>query len=1127
VPRIFDNIDAQLLPALQESLRVSDRADFCVGYFNLRGWKQLDDFVEGWRGGEEGSCRLLVGMHRLPENTLRDAFMSADGIDVIDNQTALNLKKQAAHEFKRQLALGAPTNEDEAGLRRLSRQIGSGKVQVKLFLRHPLHAKLYLCHRVDPNNPTMGFLGSSNLTLAGLSKQGELNIDVLDHDACRKLQTWFNERWNDRWCIDISKDLVDLIDTSWARDDVVPPYYVYLKMAYHLSQEARAGLAEFHIPRDFGGRLLDFQIAAVKIAARHVNRRGGVILGDVVGLGKTLMATALARILEDQGTETLIICPKNLVSMWEDHVHTYRLRAAQVLSLSTVTQELPELRRYRVVIIDESHNLRNRDGKRFRAIQEYIRKNESKCVLLSATPYNKSYLDLSSQLRLFIPEERDLGIRPERKLKELGETEFIRRHQCSVRSLAAFEKSDLAEDWRELMRRFLVRRTRSFIETNYAQSDEARGAKYLTFEDGSRSYFPVRVPRTVKFRIDGNPGDRYSKLYSGDVVDAINSLHLPRYGLGNYVSPNPGGGYAPAETRILQGLSRSGKRLMGFCRTGLFKRLESSGWSFLLSIARHLLRNAVFLHALEHDQPLPIGTQDSDFLEDDEDADDSDSFGAEGGNSASAKLLELRSYADFLERADEIYRHYSTSFPEHFEWIRANAFSDDLKEHLSEDCRALLAIVKEAGEWDPSCDGKLNALHQLLTKDHARDKVLVFTQYAETAAYLRQQLRERGVQRLGLATGSSPDPVTTAWRFSPVSSAKRQSVPESDELRVLIGTDVLSEGLNLQDSAIVVNFDLPWAIIRLTQRAGRIDRIGQTNDRILCYSFLPTEGVERIIRLRRRVQERLRDNAEVVGSDEAFFDDERSTKRLLDLYHEKSGALDGDDGGEVDLASFAYQIWKNAIDREPSLKGRIEALPPVVYSTRDHNATPEKPEGVLVYLRTADDNDVLVWITPSGNQVTQSQLEILRIAECTASTPGRPRHDRHHDIVREAVAQIAADEHALGGQLGRPSGARFRCYERLKNYLRTLGPHRDLFITDKFVRSLERAVEDLYKYPLRPPARDTLNRQLRTEVGNEKLAELVLSLRDNNELVVLDEQAERGPPSLICSMGLFGTGEGG
>jgi hypothetical protein len=368
-------------------------------------------------------------MQRLPQEDLHAALSLLKTDTGIDNQTATRLKKTLAEEFRQQLMFGAPTNEDEIGLRRLAEQIRSKRVIVKLFLRHPLHAKLYLLFRPDPISPTVGYLGSSNLTFAGLSEQGELNIDVLDQDACNKLSLWFEDRWNDRWCLDISKELIEIIEESWARETIIPPYYIYLKISYHLSQEARTGLTEFRVPNDFANKLFEFQMAAVKIAAHHLNKRGGILIGDVVGLGKTLMATAVARIFEDDyDLETLVICPKNLVSMWEDYRMQYRLRG-KVLSLSRVISELPKLRRYRIVLIDESHNLRNRGGKRYRAIQEYIGENESKVVLLTATPYNKTYIDLSNQLRLFVPEDVDVGIRPEDLLRELGETEFIKRYQ--------------------------------------------------------------------------------------------------------------------------------------------------------------------------------------------------------------------------------------------------------------------------------------------------------------------------------------------------------------------------------------------------------------------------------------------------------------------------------------------------------------------------------------------------------------------------------------------------------------------------------------------------------------------------------------------------------------------------
>ena len=146
------------------------------------------------------------------------------------------------------------------------------------------------------------------------------------------------------------------------------------------------------------------------------------------------------------------------------------------------------------------------------------------------------------------------------------------------------------------MRLYLVRRTRSFIQNNYAETDPETGQKYLTFEDGGRSYFPDRIPKTIRFDID----PQYARLFADDVVEAINGLQLPRYGLGNYITTSPDTPPGTAEQKILDDLSRAGKRLMGFCRTNLFKRLESSGYAFLLSVERHALRNFIFIHAIEN-----------------------------------------------------------------------------------------------------------------------------------------------------------------------------------------------------------------------------------------------------------------------------------------------------------------------------------------------------------------------------------------------------------------------------------------------------------------------------------------------------------------------------------------------
>ncbi|EXI64183.1 MAG: hypothetical protein AW08_03783 [Candidatus Accumulibacter adjunctus] len=161
MPRIFDNIDKALLPALQRTMEVTERADFCVGYFNLRGWRHLSGYVDRWAGGAGQCCRLLIGMHVSPSDGLHRALRARDEGEALDNQTAIREKRQVAEDFRDQLTFGVPTNADEAGLHQLSRQPRSGKLVVKVHLRHPLHAKLYLLFRRTRSIRLLAVLGAA------------------------------------------------------------------------------------------------------------------------------------------------------------------------------------------------------------------------------------------------------------------------------------------------------------------------------------------------------------------------------------------------------------------------------------------------------------------------------------------------------------------------------------------------------------------------------------------------------------------------------------------------------------------------------------------------------------------------------------------------------------------------------------------------------------------------------------------------------------------------------------------------------------------------------------------------------------------------------------------------------
>jgi len=353
-----------------------------------------------------------------------------------------------------------------------------------------------------------------------------------------------------------------------------------------------------------------------------------------------------------------------------------------------------------------------------------------------------------------------------------------------VRSLAAFDKSEYADDWRDLMRLYLVRRTRSFIQENYAKYDAERKRKYLEFHDGTRSYFPTRVPRTVKFKIsEKDPNDPYARLFTDDVVDIVDGLVLPRYGLGNYVKPTPHKPPTTEEAKVLSDLSRAGTRLKGFCRTNLFKRLESSGQAFILSVERHILRNFICLHAIENDLPIPIGTQDIGLLDawaNDQDTDlwdaatDNDENN-DSTNDPTENMAQVTTEQKFKEQASEIYDTYAKHFQRRFKWLKPEVFNDALAKDLRKDVKALMNVLKKAGGWDPKLDTKLQELLTLLTKSHTKDKVIVFSQFADTVNYLAAQIKAAGLQSMEGVTGDTEDPTAIRTPFQPCQQRQKQT----------------------------------------------------------------------------------------------------------------------------------------------------------------------------------------------------------------------------------------------------------------------------------------------------------------------------------------------------------------
>jgi len=511
------------------------------------------------------------------------------------------------------------------------------------------------------------------------------------------------------------------------------------------------------------------------------------------------------------------------------------------------------------------------------------------------------------------------------------------------------------------------------------------------------------------------------------------------------------------------------------------------------------MRNYVYIYAMQNNLEIPIGQQVSSLL-DSLLTDEDEESGAEG-------VFEFHAdTARYFQDAKDIYHSLERK---KFKWIDSDLFMESLKLALTEDSIELNKILKLAPQWHAEKDRKLQALHELITVKHPSEKLLIFTQFSDTAQYLYQQLSLKGVESFACVTGQHENPTAIAHRFSPYSNNKKDMAEQ--ELRVLITTDVLSEGQNLQDAHIVVNYDLPWAIIRLIQRAGRVDRIGQQADTILCYSFLPEDGIENIIALRSRLMQRIEQNADVMGADEHFF--EGDPVNIRDLYSENSSILEEQDDEDVDLSSYAFQIWKNATDANPELKHIIPKLPKVVYSSKA--GSEQMQAGVIVYAKTPLNNDVLTWLDNNGQIITQSQFTILNAAACSIDTPLTPRADNHHELVAQGLAYIKEADPKLGGQLGKKNGARYQAYHRLTR-------HYELNKNSLFEnQALKKAIDELYQYPLKEYARDAISRHLKIDIDDVTFTELVLGLREEDKFCQIEIQtAINHEPSVICSLGL-------
>ncbi|NQT40175.1 MAG: helicase [Planctomycetes bacterium] len=1059
IPSVIDNQEHRMADVLNRLLErcPGGPVDIATAYFAVSGYRLLCERLH-----HVGALRLLIGSE------------PASGTD-------LGLRPERREEYLK-LLRGDLEAEPfaEATLRLVEDLIAllrTEKVQVRLFDKGFLHAKAYLFHRdrVGPNNrddrlqPYAAVVGSSNFTGPGLTSNRELNLvhrvlgvddEAVDReaagrlvylrqedrqdnetlfdpsgvdvpDAARRLiksevgaravtdlEAWFERQWSDS--VDFRDDLIELLDASKFGAKEYTPYEIYIKALYEYFKE------EFgEDPLALGRSAVDlaeFQDDAVNKARRILSRYDGGLIADSVGLGKTWIGKKL---LEDfayhRRQKAVVVCPASLRAMWRSELASATI-AAEVVGMEELGRDGFDASRIGdadCILIDESHNFRNNKSNRYLALDEAIQLGggrgrdgqRKKVILLSATPINNDLYDLAAQVNLFTQSEADY-------FRDAGIGDLVAYFRRG-RRLARQDGASAGVILFNLLEEIMVRNTRPFIRVAYPNATIA----------GKRVRFPDRTLRTVEYDL----GAAYGGLY-GEIVAQVERLSLAPYKLESYRKKSA----IPDDQEHEWELGRE-MALVGIFKTRFLKRLESSIFAFRESVRRGLVFEETYLDYLL------------------------------GGTVVSSK--DFQKLMRFLSR-DEEDEPIAGSVADDLDAVaQARAYLDDLptvdlnlydlrklRRDAEEDVQILRKLYTETASLAAK-DGKLERLKELLAGDLKGRKVLIFSSFKDTSRYVHRELTSQANtpwwQEAGeplirrIDSGNHPDERGhILGLFAPIANGK--DTPSDEQIDVLISTDVLSEGQNLQDCGAIINYDLTWNPIRLVQRNGRIDRIGSPHEQIAIYNMFPEDALEELLHLVERLASRISTIDDLGLLDASVLGEivHPRTFNTLRRIRDEDGAILDEEEARAELAGpeILLKHLKDVLNREGG--ETIAELPNGIHS----GLRRQKCHGMFFYFqspRVTGEGKRHFWryIDANTHQIKENRYEIAQLISCH---PDEPRYIGDQDVFalqEKVIHHILAAEREVEAKAAAPTTVdpiQQTVAEELKDALRRQTIDRDL-----------------------------------------------------------------------------------
>lgn len=911
----------RLLRVNREALASPPSAAIATAYVNPAGFLLLADELE-----RLPRIRILLGAEPLPDpltaaepgaaarRRLQDALGDHDSW-LRAERDALGFEQSATQSARRLVEW-----------LRAADIAGEPVVEIRRYTGGFLHGKVYISNH--PTHPAY-LAGSSNLTLAGLTRNAELNVGASGgHGSTPQVIDWFEECWTDSEAY----DLAALYEPLWQEHS---PWTVFLRMLLerygpHLEEE-QAGPTRFELTR--------FQADGVRRMERLLNEVGGVLVADEVGLGKTYLALeVIAAATEERRQRVLVAAPAALkAAVWDPLIDRFDLsRRVTVHSYEEIRNRMdPEHEDHKrfydraedaaLVIVDEAHNLRNAGAARSAALDRIILsgKYPKKVVLLTATPVNNSLADLETLIKYFVRDDSRFAALGIPSIKQ-----YIKKAQkLDPEALTPAHLFDL-------MDQVSVRRTRRFVKTHYTGD---------TVPGPGKTKIVVEFPDAHVYRVDyelDEPGEALVKAVTYALAIPEAEKHVAAFELRR---GDPGrlllSRYAPSAYLKTEKLDATQVSNMGLLRSALLKRLESSPRALASTLDVLIRAHEGFLNGLDDGYVL-IGGALRDYV-----------------NSESEDLDEI------VEQLDEDKSHQATPA----ELFHADVLASDVKLDLELLYTLRQKALDAAGADEPkagrlvdelaviAADARPTSPRGISSSD--RRKVIVFSTYADTIRDLHERLSET----LGDAPTGTPlddyrgrlaPPIIGEYAsgkiggidqtsraravagFAPRTAGRLDDdgVPQDeDEYDILLTTDVLAEGVNLQQAAHIINYDLPWNPMRIVQRHGRVDRIGSQHAEIALGVFFPTDHLDEFLKLEQTLVRKLRQADAAVGTGvvlpgvsangpQDFFNPDEIVGEIEALVESGGGSAAG--SGEEYRRRLA-----DALDREPTLRARLEALP--------------------------------------------------------------------------------------------------------------------------------------------------------------------------------------------------------